>query len=74
MGDSGCLNGDLSPTTNGDSGIGLAAHQPTASRAIKELEVCIDSQLNLFIVLCFVIMQLMKINIYADNESLSVHI
>ena len=35
------LDGDSSPTppTNGDSGISLAQHQPTASKAIKEFEV-----------------------------------
>ena len=32
-------NGNASPTLNGDSGIGLAAMHPTASRAFKELEV-----------------------------------
>lgn len=32
-------NGDMSPTVNGDSGIGLATSQPTASRCIKDFEV-----------------------------------
>ncbi|XP_076457374.1 alpha-catulin-like isoform X2 [Babylonia areolata] len=35
-------NGNTSPTLNGDSGIGLAAMHPTASRAFKELEDLID--------------------------------
>jgi hypothetical protein len=36
------VSGDVSPSTtvNGDSGISLAQHQPSASRAIKEFEVC----------------------------------
>nr|KAG5702399.1 hypothetical protein BaRGS_027486 [Batillaria attramentaria] len=35
-------NGNVSPTLNGDSGIGLSAMHPTASRAFKELEDLID--------------------------------
>jgi len=32
-------SGNASPTLNGDSGIGLSAMHPTASRAFKDLEV-----------------------------------
>ena len=37
----GCTGGDVSPSmnVNGDSGISLAQHQPTANKAIKEFEV-----------------------------------
>ncbi|XP_070185642.1 alpha-catulin-like isoform X2 [Littorina saxatilis] len=35
-------NGNISPTLNGDSGIGLSSLHPTASRAFKELEELID--------------------------------
>ena len=39
--DGGPASGDLSPTmtVNGDSGISLAQHQPTAHKALKEFEV-----------------------------------
>lgn len=35
------LDGEMSPTpaANGDSGISLAQHQPTASKALKEFDV-----------------------------------
>ena len=41
-------NGDTSPSTtvNGDSGISLAQHQPTAVRAIKEFEVLKTTLIN----------------------------
>ncbi|XP_064598146.1 alpha-catulin-like isoform X2 [Liolophura sinensis] len=35
-------NGDMSPTVNGDSGIGLATSQPTASRCIKDFEDLVE--------------------------------
>lgn len=39
--DAGPASGEMSPCgpANGDSGISLAQHQPTAFRAIKEFEV-----------------------------------
>jgi hypothetical protein len=32
-------NGQISPTVNGDSGIGLASMHPNASKTFKEMEV-----------------------------------
>ena len=41
--DGGHVSGDVSPSTtvNGDSGISLSQHQPTAFKALKEFEVWI---------------------------------
>src|SRR6218665_298316 len=43
--DGGHVSGDVSPSTtvNGDSGISLSQHQPTAFKAMKEFEVSVLS-------------------------------